>query len=251
MRINATIKVEAQKAADLVAQPEIIDQQDGFPVITAETYRRLYRTDVRAAGGESCATFDFQGYVQGVDPKRRRSFMDAIATNGIQADESQPGIHVGTDGTTSYDDLDGKFMNRPGQVGEYLLFISIPGPLQRKMGCVVRYDGVVSVANFKEEYEEYGDPDQTNEKLDDVYGRVNQGGNMIVKRLPFEPGEDPLARLKVAALHQAIVAHLQKGGNLHTDEKYHDVIDDMIGEIEELRERDLRAKIGVSEAKIN
>lgn len=71
--------VEAKRRE--VAQAET---KNGLPVLSAKTYKRLYDTDVREAGENATATFNFQGYVRFEAPEYASGvfYRDSMATNG-------------------------------------------------------------------------------------------------------------------------------------------------------------------------
>ncbi len=71
---------------------------NGFPVLTMAAFQALY--SCQSHPGE-VQTFDFRGYVE--DETGKLMYMDVLATNGLRG-----GIHVGIDGTTSYDDISSK-----------------------------------------------------------------------------------------------------------------------------------------------
>jgi|GEM_PF-6832315 hypothetical protein len=126
------------------------ETKEGYPKLSFAEYRRMYETDIREFGAKSAATFDFQGYVS--LPKEyggpKDVFRDVLATNGILKDDEQPGIHIGTDGVKS-DRIDGKDMNGPGEVREYIVYITIPGSLQKRLGIVCRNDSCHSIEQFR------------------------------------------------------------------------------------------------------
>ncbi|MBT4153103.1 MAG: hypothetical protein HOE53_00450 [Candidatus Magasanikbacteria bacterium] len=182
---------------------EPTETRDGLPVIKAVLYERLYNTDIRAAGEDSSSTFNFQGFV---DEDREDyhpgvAYRDSLATNGILKEAGQhDGIHVGTDGIIGYS-ADNTRMQSPADIGEYNIYITIPGKLQKEKGVFCRYDSCFRVETFDE------DP----ENLEDIHDSKK---GWIVMRLGLDPKEDLLARRKVEFIHAQIVRFVEEGGDL-------------------------------------
>ncbi len=172
-----------------------IETRNGFPVISEADYREYYTTD-RSALGEGVATFDFQGFVQSSDEtgKTQTRYRDVFATNGLLKSETCDGIHVGTDGVTSYDDAT-RAMQGPNDVGEYDLYVMIPAEIQKQTGSVCVGDSCMT----REEYvKRYGEEPEELHK-----------GSMAF-RLLFDPETDPLARDKARFVHMNVTAHIEQ-----------------------------------------
>jgi hypothetical protein len=168
----------------------------------------MYNTDIRAAGEGKSATFDFQGFVRETRDGYQKGvfYKDAMATNGIFKNEEHDGIHVGTDGIVNYNSTFDNHRNKsPADVGEYVVYISVPGKLQRERGCIVKYDSCRSVGEFKNTF---------GVKQEEVEEAWLEDSSSIEMRLGLKPKKDPLARKKVELIHSEIVRFIEGGGRL-------------------------------------
>ncbi|KKS10975.1 MAG: hypothetical protein UU63_C0022G0006 [Candidatus Uhrbacteria bacterium GW2011_GWF2_41_430] len=86
-------------------------------------------------------------------------------------------------------------------VGEYDIYIKVPGKLQVEKMCVVRYESCTPESEF----------DGDSEELE----RTRSEDGYIVMRLKLEPREDKLARQKAELIHNQIVRFVERGGALH------------------------------------
>jgi len=206
----------------------------GLPLLDSEDCWRLYNTDVRVAGEDTSVTFDFQGYVRETRPEMINYgtyYHDVMATNGILKAEGHNGVHVGTDGITNYSDYAGMHkMESPNEVGEYDIYITIPGDLQKQTSCVCDYDSCYSVSEYTEKF-------NTDQKEID---RLQNSKGFIVIRLRIEPKEDPLAREKVLTIHQAIVKWIENKKPLH---QIKDMVHRLEEELMDLDEDELKRRI--------
>ena len=190
---------ELTQAEALVHQ----EMKEGLPVISAEDYVRFYNTDIRAAGADTAVTFNFQGFVK----EEREGYIqgtfykDTMATNGILKAEGHEGIHVSTDGVIDYSASGNYQMKSLEDVGEYDIYIKVPGKLQVEKMCVVRYESCTPESEF----------DGDSEELE----RTRSEDGYIVMRLKLEPREDKLARQKAELIHNQIVRFVERGGALH------------------------------------
>ncbi|PJA45456.1 hypothetical protein CO174_03050 [Candidatus Uhrbacteria bacterium CG_4_9_14_3_um_filter_50_9] len=182
------------------------EYHEGLPVVSLEDYKRLYNTDIREAGVDSAATFDFQGYVRvSQDGVEKLVYQDVLATNGIQRAGDHDGIHVGIDGIRDYSDLMGHWtMQDASEVGEYDVYITVPKALQQEQQIICYGDRCISLDEYREFYLMDGD------ETSDVYESQADKG-WIVMRLDLEPKQDPLARKKVELVSMAIVKYLEEG----------------------------------------
>ncbi len=209
-RLKATVSAAAGKvlgvgnnvrgdvAATLVNQ----ETKDGMPVLGADEYWRIYETDMRKIDEAAVATFDFRGFVREDREgylKQGSYYRDALATNGIRKGDGHDGIHVGTDGIVGYSDDNNHSMRGPNEVGEYVMYIRIPGAVQKELGVYCLRDSIHRVSDF----------DPTNERLS--LDQIQASQQYVVIRLPLEPKEDPLARERAVALHTWVVGLLEKG----------------------------------------
>ncbi|TSC59186.1 MAG: Uncharacterized protein Greene041619_22 [Candidatus Peregrinibacteria bacterium Greene0416_19] len=182
--------------ADLPTAPEY---RNGLPVLTPEEFRTNYNTDQGINGIGSMTTFDFQGYVRTKDGVH---FKDVLATNGLLKTETCKGIHVGTDGIVDYSAMtENRQMKGPQDVGEYDMYILVPGEIQRQTGCVCECDSCRRLDDFN----------GTKEELEKIYS----GEGYIVIRMMLDPKEDPHARDKAAIIHDLIVHHIRAGKPLY------------------------------------
>ncbi len=161
-------------------------------------FRKYYDTD-SCAVGEGTATFDYQGLVKLGDGNI--IYKDVLATNGLLKSGSHPGIHVGTDGIVHYSSHQNHDMKGPEDVGEYNIYITVPGEIQKKTDSYCQYDSCYQATRFD------GTADELRE--------IQSSEGWIVMRLSIDPKEDPHARDKVAIIHQAIVHHIEQGRPLY------------------------------------
>ncbi|MBI5135055.1 hypothetical protein HZA86_02380 [Candidatus Uhrbacteria bacterium] len=205
---------------------EVVAQElhDGLPVISSEEFSRLYNTDVRALGSLTAATFDFRGFVRAIQGVGEH-YVDAMATNGLRKDEQQPGIHVGTDGITNYSY--NRPMSSPKQVGEYVVYIEVPGRLQKKMGVVCKYDSCFTADGFKKQF------DTDDQEIAQI--QVQESGHIVV-RLSVDPKEDTLARQKAKVIHDAITKYIENGGAV---EQIKDRVADLEERLQDVSSEDL------------
>ena len=201
------------------------DVHRGMRVLTAEEYKNNYRTDVRSHSEDSLTTFNFTGYVRGYDPDNPESliYRDVIATNGLLADETQRGIHIGIDGVIDYNRITGNHrMTGPEQVTEYDMYVTIPAELQKLHNCYCIFDSCRAVPENPEDY-----------VTDDIERAYEQEEGYIVIRLSLDPGEVPAAREKVLFLNDRLVQFVADGGRL---EEIEDFVRDLQDELLELDE---------------
>ncbi len=180
--------------------------KNGLPVMSAEDFCRLYETDARKHGEKSTTTFDYQGYVRYEAPEYDESgvfYNDAMATNGLLKDDTQEGIHVGTDGIVHYNALTNKRMKGPEDIGEYDMYIKVPGELQKKLGIVCMSDDCDTVES---RLEAGLDQDEIEEE--------QNSSSWIVLRLSLNPKEDQQVRTKVQFIHTQTARYIERGGPL-------------------------------------
>ncbi|MCR4311491.1 MAG: hypothetical protein NUV54_02940 [Candidatus Taylorbacteria bacterium] len=187
--------------------------REGLPIVSSEDYKRLYNTDIRARGEETALTFDFQGYVREDRDGYQKGeyFKDALATNGIRKSETQKGIHVGIDGVDMFGE--NSRMESTGDVGEYVMYVTLPPMFQEENGLICKYDDCMTVDDYK--LQELDDNPST-EELQDFMKRIKviqEGKGYIVVRLSIDPSEDPHARAKVKIINNKIVKFLEDGGS--------------------------------------
>ena len=189
------------------------ETKNGFPVMSAIDYGRLYDTDVREAGQDAILTFNYRGYVRFDAPDYEPGvyYKDSLATNGLLKDHDQRGIHVGTDGIVDYDALsENHRMRGPEDVREYDIYIEIPGKLQRKMSIVCRNDECFSLEEAL----------QRGYDVEDIEEIWNSDRGWIVMRTHLEPAADPFARAKAQLIHESIVKFIERGGELTMIESF-------------------------------
>ncbi len=110
-------------------------------------------------------------------------------------------------------------MKGPEDVGEYNMYIKVPGELQKKLGVVCMYDSCYTVENRLER-------DHDQEEID----RDQSSMGWIVMRLAVDPKEDDQARIKVQFIHTQTVRFIERGGRL-------DRVSEFVGRLEELLEK--------------
>lgn len=181
------------------AELTVLETRDGMPVISEAEYSRLYNNDIRAAGAETSATFDFQGFVK---TENGTFYRDALATNGILKGENHPGIHVGTDGIVDYSEITrNRSMEGPNDVGEYDIYVTVPGALQQELRVYCMNDNCTAVADAPY----FVDAEEIEQAQQDI--------GYIVIRTMLKPQDDSQARRKAELLQMAIVKHLEAGGS--------------------------------------
>lgn len=204
---------------------------NGLPVISAEDFSKFYSTDIRAMGSESSTTFNFQGYVRETRPGRDQGvfYKDVLATNGILKDGLQVGIHIGTDGVSSYR-AGGREAESQSDIREYDIYITVPGALQKKLGIVCHHDSCMPRDVFKKHYADYSSQ---------VIDSIQSEEGWIVYRSRLEPATDNLARIKAESLHQSLVAYIESGKPLDAIEEYIRNTEDMLDDIDESKLKEL------------
>lgn len=211
------------------------EYKEGLPVINAEDYEKMYSTDIRAAGSDKSATFDFQGFIKDERDDYEKGFFykDAMATNGILKEEGEHnGIHVGTDGIIDYNMLlENHRMESSADVGEYDIYITVPGKLQKEKGVVCLNDSCQPASEFEDDEAELE--------------RAQSGEGWIVMRLGLDPKDDSLARRKVQFIHEQIVKFIERGGDLSEIEKR---TRELESQLMDLDEKDLTKKMKLLEA---
>lgn len=210
--------------------PKAQKMHNGMLVMSESEFSRWYQTP---SDDGTAKTFNFQGYVE--DEEGRLHYQDVLATNGLRG-----GIHVGIDGTKSY--REGKWdMKGPEDIGEYVVYITIPGETQKAEGVVCKWDSCYGVADFKARETQFSRDDTLENDLREaerIIKRSPEGEDVwIVDRLGFEPKEDAYARDKVVALNTRRVHHLMTGGRLEDTQR-------VIGELEEVLDQELPQSYG-------
>ena len=214
--------VSLEKKPALEAGGPKQETKNGLPVMSVEDVRRFYHTDAREHGEKSITTFDYQGYVRYEAPDYEPGvfYNDSMATNGLLKDDTQEGIHVGTDGIVDYSALTAnRRMQGPEDVGEYDMYIKIPSKLQKKLGVVCMYDSCYAV----EDRLERGDDEKSIKRSQDQLG-------WIVMRLAMDPKEDDQARIKAQFIHTQTARFIERGGQL-------DRVSEFVGRLEDLLEK--------------
>ena len=102
-------------------------------------------------------------------------------------------------------------MKSADEVGEYNVYVTIPGVLQKELGVICRNDSCESIEEFKKTWGYEDDDEELQENIDRAH-QSNKG--WIVMRLSLDPTEDPLSREKVRFLHLSMVDFLEKGGSV-------------------------------------
>lgn len=216
------------------------ETKNGFPVISASNYERLYNTDVREAGQDAVLTFNYRGYVRFDAPGYVPGvyYKDALATNGLLKDNDQPGIHVGTDGIVDYGTLLANHrMLRPEDVREYDIYIKIPGTLQKKLAVVCKYDSCLSLKEALDGGFNKGE----------IEGVWNASHGWIVIRTHLKPTTDPLARAKVEVIHDSIVKFIERGGGLNEIES---LVQRLETALAEAKPQEIARRLGKTEEEI-
>ncbi len=176
---------------------------NGLPVIPAEEFDQGYST---RSTDETQAIFNFRGYVE--KPDGELVFRDAAALNGLR------GVHVGIDGTASYDE-GGYGLKGPEDVGEFVVYIKIPSAVQRAEGVVCLNDTCKSVAAYREKESRYDDQETITE---DIRRRQEIDGYAVI-RLTIDPRSEG-GRDAVGVLALAISEYLKSGQPLEGLESF-------------------------------
>ncbi|MEW6721663.1 MAG: hypothetical protein AB1324_00205 [Candidatus Micrarchaeota archaeon] len=168
---------------------------NGLPVMSSTEYDSLYRS--RSTESE-VRIFDFTGYVE--DKSGKLHFRDVLALNGLRG-----GVHVGIDGTSSYGE-GAHGLSGPSDVGEYVVYVTVPAATQKLEGVLCRADSCCSVADYRARESGFSSGPEIEEEI-----RKGQGEDgWIVDRLLIKP-QEPGARDAIRVLALAISEYLKRG----------------------------------------
>lgn len=113
---------------------------------------------------------------------------------------------MGTDGIVDYDEIDkNRRMQGPSEVGEYDVYITVPGALQKRLGVVCLLNSCMTEAEASRRRYSQSEVSQAHK----------QEKGWILMQLRLNPKMDSVARAKAEAIHATIVRFIQEGGELN------------------------------------
>jgi hypothetical protein len=175
----------------------------GLPLLTREEFQNLYKT--QSTDGV-VRTFNFQGYVEDVNAVGEIGYRDVLATNGLRN-----GIHVGIDGTFNYHD-GMRELKDPSEIGEYVVYVTVPPEAQKKERVICESDSCYSVQQKREQERfrlKFMEQEAWEKSVAEEIEEDQNREGWIVVRLSIDPKEDNQARKKVEIISLAITSYIE------------------------------------------